>query len=120
MSDLAVTLPKTFENSVQAKMTFKESLEAPVKAGDEIGHIEIVSPCLKEPIVAPIYAATSVERAGVMMRLWQDLLNWISPKAPAAANPPAASAASTPAAASAPVAAAQAEKTDASIAKAKK
>lgn len=61
--DVLLTLPRSLGNNYKVSVSYKEPLEAPVKAGQEIGSMTIDIP-QTGTITAPLYAAQDVDRLG--------------------------------------------------------
>ncbi len=70
--DLYVTLPRNPVGRLQASMTSRQPLVAPIAAGQEVGTVQLSldgKPLLRRPLVA----AVDMPVAGLFGRLWDDL-----------------------------------------------
>jgi D-alanyl-D-alanine carboxypeptidase (penicillin-binding protein 5/6) len=61
--DLKITLPRMASSDVKAQAVFKGPLEAPVKAGTEVGTLRVTIPNMK-PIELPIVTGKDIPRLG--------------------------------------------------------
>jgi D-alanyl-D-alanine carboxypeptidase (penicillin-binding protein 5/6) len=73
--DLYITLPKGEYSRVKAKVTSKQPLIAPIKAGDEVGTIDFI---LDDKVIDSqrLVAAKDVGIAGFFGRLWDTIRLW--------------------------------------------
>lgn len=73
--DLFITLPKGEYSRVKAKVTSKQPLIAPIKAGDEVGTIDFI---LDDKVIdsQKLVAAKDVGIAGFFGRLWDTIRLW--------------------------------------------
>lgn len=69
---MLLTLPRGQADRLQASVSLKSTLRAPIVAGDELGEVEVR---LGDDVVhsAPLVALADVERAGIFGRLWDGL-----------------------------------------------
>lgn len=69
---LLLTLPRGQADSLQASVSLKSNLRAPIVVGDELGEVEVR---MGDEVVhrAPLVALADVERAGIFGRLWDGL-----------------------------------------------
>ena len=65
--DLFVTLPKLRAADINVKINYEGPLVAPVKAGQEIGTLELTAPDM-EPITRIVYAANDVASLGLISK----------------------------------------------------
>jgi serine-type D-Ala-D-Ala carboxypeptidase (penicillin-binding protein 5/6) len=63
-----LTLPVVGTKDIKMRIATKEPVEAPVKAGTELGAMEIAGVGL-DPIRVPVYAGENVERLGPLQRI---------------------------------------------------
>ncbi|TVP91596.1 MAG: D-alanyl-D-alanine carboxypeptidase [Pseudomonadaceae bacterium] len=69
---LLLTLPRGQADNLQASVSLKSTLRAPIVVGDELGEVEVR---MGDEVVhrAPLVALADVERAGIFGRLWDGL-----------------------------------------------
>lgn len=72
---LQVLTSKTQKNKITTVVDLPESLDAPIKKGQEIGKMMAV---IEGKAVAsvPIVATTDVEQSGLVSRMWQHVVRW--------------------------------------------
>jgi D-alanyl-D-alanine carboxypeptidase (penicillin-binding protein 5/6) len=66
--DVVVTLPRTWRNTMQARLRYEAPVPAPVMRGQELGRIEIGGSGVP-PITLPLYAGADVEKLGMLARI---------------------------------------------------
>ncbi len=72
---LQVLTSKTQKNKITTVVDIPESIEAPVKKGQEIGKMLAVIDG-KAVASVPIVATTDIEQSGFMSRMWQHVVRW--------------------------------------------
>jgi D-alanyl-D-alanine carboxypeptidase (penicillin-binding protein 5/6) len=74
--DISLTLPRTSFKDLKINYKHKNNLQAPIKMGDEVGEIEIVS---NGEIVytEKLEALESIESKGFFGRIWSKFILWI-------------------------------------------
>ena len=72
--DLAVTIPAGLGSELSRKVVMFDTIEAPVKAGQQVGEL-IVTPAGMPPQMLPLVAAVDVEEAGFFRRIWLAILS---------------------------------------------
>jgi len=74
--DISLTLPRTSFKDLKINYKHKNNLQAPIKMGDEVGEIEIVS---SGEIVytEKLEALESIESKGFFGRIWSKFVLWI-------------------------------------------
>ena len=74
--DISLTLPRTSFKDLKINYKHKNNLQAPIKMGDEVGEIEIVS---NGEIVytEKLEALESIESKGFFGRIWSKFVLWI-------------------------------------------
>jgi len=72
---LQVLTSKTQKNKITTVVDIPESIEAPVKKGQEIGKMLAVIDG-KAVASVPIIATTDIEQSGFMSRMWQHVVRW--------------------------------------------
>ena len=70
--DLIVTLPYLDKDMVKIEVVTKEPMQAPVKKGDQIGELRVITPEL-EPMSYPLYAAQDVKKSNIVSRFFESL-----------------------------------------------
>lgn len=70
--DLIVTLPYLDKDMVKIEVVSKEPMQAPVKKGDQIGELRVITPEL-EPMAYPLYAAADVKKSNIVSRFFESL-----------------------------------------------
>lgn len=73
--NLQVLTSKTQKNKITTVVDIPESLEAPIKKGQEIGKMMAVIDG-KAVASVPIIATNDIEQAGFMSRMWQHAVRW--------------------------------------------
>ena len=66
--DVVATLPRTWRQSMQARLRYNAPIEAPVTRGQELGRLEISGRGVP-PMELPLYAGADVERLGLIPRI---------------------------------------------------
>ena len=66
--DVVATLPRTWRQSMQARLRYDTPIEAPVIRGQELGRLEISGRGVP-PMELPLYAGADVERLGLIPRI---------------------------------------------------
>jgi D-alanyl-D-alanine carboxypeptidase (penicillin-binding protein 5/6) len=66
--DVVVTLPRTWRESMVARLRYDAPLRAPVMTGQEIGRMEISGRGVM-PVTFPLYAGADVEQLGFVPRI---------------------------------------------------
>ena len=76
LNDISVTLPRTSFKNVKVNYNVKNNVQAPIKIGDKLGTLEIIS---NDIIVSTsdLIALDSVDSKGFFGRLWSKLVLWI-------------------------------------------
>lgn len=72
---LQVLTSKTQKNKITTVVDIPESIEAPVKKGQQIGKMLAVIDG-KAVASVPIVATTDIEQSGFMSRMWQHVVRW--------------------------------------------
>jgi D-alanyl-D-alanine carboxypeptidase (penicillin-binding protein 5/6) len=74
--DISITLPRTNFKSVKVNYNVKNNVQAPIKKGQKMGSLEIIS---NEEIVltSDLVALNDVDAKGFFGRLWSRFLLWI-------------------------------------------
>ena len=75
-ADQILTLPRVDFKDLQINYIYKNNIQAPVKKGDVIGSIEIISND-KPVLVTDLVALDEVEAKGFFGRLWSKFILWI-------------------------------------------
>ena len=73
--NLQILTSKTQKNKITTVVDIPESLEAPIKKGQEIGKMMAVIDG-KAVASVPIVATSDVEESGFMSRTWQRVVRW--------------------------------------------
>ena len=71
-SDLTATLPAGAAPDLQLRVVYNGPIKAPIKAGDHIADLEVISPDVPKQIL-PLVAETDVAEAGFFGRAWAGL-----------------------------------------------
>jgi D-alanyl-D-alanine carboxypeptidase (penicillin-binding protein 5/6) len=66
--DVVATLPRSWRQSMRARLRYDAPLEAPVSRGQELGRLEISGSGVP-PMDLPLYAGADVERLGLLQRI---------------------------------------------------
>ena len=66
--DVVATLPRTWRQTMQARLRYEAPIEAPVIRGQELGRLEISGRGVP-PMELPLYAGADVERLGLIPRV---------------------------------------------------
>ncbi|MBF0658264.1 D-alanyl-D-alanine carboxypeptidase [Psychrobacter sp. NG25] len=74
--NLQILTSKTQKNKITTVVDIPESLEAPIKKGQEIGKMMAVIDG-KAVASVPIIATSDIEESGFMSRTWQRLARWV-------------------------------------------
>ena len=76
LNDISVTLPRTSFKNVKVNYNVKNNVQAPIKIGDKLGTLEIIS---NDIIVSTsdLIALDNVDSKGFFGRLWSKLVLWI-------------------------------------------
>ncbi|PKG35430.1 D-alanyl-D-alanine carboxypeptidase family protein [Psychrobacter sp. Sarcosine-3u-12] len=74
--NLQVLTSKTQKNKITTVVDIPESLEAPIKKGQEVGKMMAVIDG-KAVASVPIIATNDVEQSGFMSRMWQHAVRWV-------------------------------------------
>ena len=76
LNDISVTLPRTSFKNVKVNYNVKNNVQAPIKIGDKLGTLEIIS---NDVIVSTsdLIALDNVDSKGFFGRLWSKLVLWI-------------------------------------------
>jgi len=74
--DISITLPRTDFKAVKINYNFKNNVQAPIKRGQKLGTLEIIS---NEKIVltSDLVALSDVDAKGFFGRLWSRFVLWI-------------------------------------------
>ncbi|MGM8889056.1 serine-type D-Ala-D-Ala carboxypeptidase, partial [Psychrobacter sp. 1U2] len=72
---LQVLTSKTQKNKITTVVDIPESIEAPVKKGQQIGKMLAVIDG-KAVASVPIVATTDIEQSGFVNRMWQHVVRW--------------------------------------------
>ena len=74
--DISVTLPRTNFKDIKVNYNVKNNVQAPIKKGDVLGSLEIVS---KNEVVltSDLIALNDVDAKGFFGRLWSKFILWI-------------------------------------------
>ena len=75
-ADQILTLPRVDFKDLQINYIYKNNIQAPIKKGDVIGSIEIISND-KPVLVTDLVALDEVEAKGFFGRLWSKFILWI-------------------------------------------
>ena len=73
--NLKVLTTKTQKNKITTVVDIPESLEAPIKKGQEIGKMMAVIDG-KAVASVPIIATSDIEQSGLLSRMWQHVVRW--------------------------------------------
>ena len=71
-TDLTATLPAGAAPDIQLRVVYDGPIKAPIKAGDTIAHLEVITPDMAKQIL-PLVAETDVAEAGFFGRAWAGL-----------------------------------------------
>ena len=76
VNDISITLPRTSFKNVKVNYNVKNNVQAPIKIGDKLGTLEIIS---NDIIVSTsdLIALDNVDSKGFFGRLWSKLVLWI-------------------------------------------
>jgi D-alanyl-D-alanine carboxypeptidase (penicillin-binding protein 5/6) len=74
---LSVTLPVESHAKMKMSVSFKGPIAAPIAKGQQIGTMTVSAPDLPEMKV-PLYAANSVDRAGIFGRIFLGIRHMIT------------------------------------------
>ena len=74
--NLQILTSKTQKNKITTVVDIPESLEAPIKKGQEVGKLMAVIDG-KAVASVPIIATNDVEQSGFMSRMWQHAVRWL-------------------------------------------
>lgn len=76
LNDISVTLPRTSFKNVKVNYNVNNNVQAPIKIGDKLGTLEIIS---NDIIVSTsdLIALDNVDSKGFFGRLWSKLVLWI-------------------------------------------
>lgn len=74
-NNLQILTTKTQQNKITTVVDIPESLEAPIKKGQEVGKMMAVIDG-KAVASVPIIATNDVEQSGFMSRMWQHVVRW--------------------------------------------
>ena len=74
--DISITLPRTSFKDIKVNYNVKNNVQAPIKKGDVLGSLEIVS---KNEVVltSDLIALNDVDAKGFFGRLWSKFILWI-------------------------------------------
>jgi len=68
-----LTLHRNRAHQVQAIVRYQSVLEAPLKAGDQVGTITLAHPDWSEPVIIPLIVKNDVQRSSFLSRIGQTL-----------------------------------------------
>jgi len=68
-SDVILTLPKGGSQGVTSELVFQGPLEPPIASGDKVGELVLTLSDQKTKMIYPVYAQTTVAKAGFLRRL---------------------------------------------------
>lgn len=74
--NLQILTSKTQKNKITTVVDIPESLEAPIKKGQEVGKMMAVIDG-KAVASVPIVATADIEQSGFMSRMWQHAVRWV-------------------------------------------
>ena len=74
--NLQILTSKTQKNKITTVIDIPESLEAPIKKGQEVGKMMAVIDG-KAVASVPIVATADIEQSGFMSRMWQHAVRWV-------------------------------------------
>ena len=76
VNDISITLPRTSFKNVKVNYNVKNNVQAPIKIGDKLGTLEIIS---NDVIVSTsdLIALDNVDAKGFFGRLWSKFVLWI-------------------------------------------
>ena len=76
LNDISVTLPRTSFKNVKVNYNVKNNVQAPIKIGDKLGTLEIIS---NDIIVSTsdLIALDNVDSKGFFGRLWSKFVLWV-------------------------------------------
>ena len=76
VNDISITLPRTSFKNVKVNYNVKNNVQAPIKIGDKLGTLEIIS---DDKIVSTsdLIALDNVDAKGFFGRLWSKFVLWI-------------------------------------------
>ncbi|MBP3946781.1 D-alanyl-D-alanine carboxypeptidase family protein [Psychrobacter sp. K31L] len=74
--NLQILTSKTQKNKITTVVDIPESLEAPIKKGQEVGKLMAIIDG-KAVASVPIIATNDVEQSGFMSRMWQHAVRWV-------------------------------------------
>jgi D-alanyl-D-alanine carboxypeptidase (penicillin-binding protein 5/6) len=74
--DISITLPRTSFKDVKVNFNIKNNIQAPIKKGQEIGTLEIIS---NDAVVltSELVALDDIEAKGFFGRLWSRFVLWL-------------------------------------------
>ncbi len=64
---VSMLMPRTSQRSLKVSVSYNSPLKAPIRKGDKVATLKAVAPGAA-PFTLPLYAASSVERAGIIDR----------------------------------------------------
>jgi D-alanyl-D-alanine carboxypeptidase (penicillin-binding protein 5/6) len=76
IQDISLTLPRTSFKDLQINYKHKNNVQAPIKKGELIGSLEIVSGD-KVVYAEDLLALESIDSKGFFGRVWSKLILWI-------------------------------------------
>lgn len=68
-SDVILTLPKGGAQGLTSELVFRGPIEPPIACGDKIGELVLTMPDQQTKMIYPVYAQTTVAKAGFLRRL---------------------------------------------------
>ena len=68
-----LTMHRNRIDQVKAVMKYQSSLEAPIKAGDQVGEVTVTHPDWNEPVIIPLVVKKDVPRSFFLSRMGQTL-----------------------------------------------
>ena len=76
VNDISITLPRTSFKNVKVNYNVRNNLQAPIKIGDKLGTLEIIS---NDKIVSTsdLIALENVDSKGFFGRLWSKFVLWV-------------------------------------------
>ncbi|MGP4848128.1 hypothetical protein ACTXGQ_28800, partial [Marinobacter sp. 1Y8] len=74
--NLQILTSKTQKNKITTVVDIPESLEAPIKKGQEVGKMMAVIDG-KAVASVPIIATNDIEQSGFMSRTWEHIVRWV-------------------------------------------
>jgi D-alanyl-D-alanine carboxypeptidase len=68
-----LTMHRNRIDQVKAVIKYQSSLEAPIKAGDQVGEVTVTHPDWNEPVIIPLVVKKDVPRSFFLSRMGQTL-----------------------------------------------